>query len=314
MAGELHRSGPVMPSDGLNLGQIAFSASHTPYKSAQRRTKSRRAGADTAQAQTAPSNAAVRPMFELVAGRLDRPLQARSSVPTTLFSSVAHGVAFAGVFLLISMSERIALPNPQDTTYLVALVAATPPPPPPPAAASAASPAAAAAAPARQEPPQMFTAPPPDIALALAELPEEIPPEQYFAPLSLSVGLGNGVGSEGSGSGFGVEGGVGWGQGMSSPGQEPIRVGGAVTTPELVHRVEPAYPPDAVADRVEGTVVVEATVDEQGRVEAVRVLRSIGPLDQAAIDAVMQWRYVPLRVNDQSARFILTVNVSFRLH
>jgi hypothetical protein len=29
---------------------------------------------------------------------------------------------------------------------------------------------------------------------------------------------------------------------------------------------------------------------------------------------VMQWRYSPLRLNDQPARFILTVNVSFRLH
>ena len=63
-----------------------------------------------------------------------------------------------------------------------------------------------------------------------------------------------------------------------------------------------------------GTVVVEATVDEQGHVEAVQVLRSIGPVDQAAINAVMQWRYSPLRVDDVPARFILTVNVSFRLH
>ena len=310
MAGELQISGSDMPRDGLNLGQISFSSSHTPSEPAPRAPQSRRAGAGGAPVKTGPSNGAVGPMFELVAGRLDRPLQARSSVPTTLFSSVAHVVAFAGLFVLISMSGRIALPTPQDTTYLVALLSAAPSPPPPPAAA--------AASPTRSEPPQMFNTPPPDLALSLAELPEETPPAPYFAPPpSLDVGLGNGFGSDsegGSGSGFGVDGGVGWGQGTSSPGQEPIRVGGAVTTPELVHRVEPVFPPDAVADRIEGTVVVEATVDEQGHVEAVRVLRSIGPLDQATIDAVMQWRYSPLRVNDQLARFILTVNVTFRLH
>ena len=267
-----------MPHDGLNLGQLSFSSSHTPRASARRRPK-------RTPVRTGPLNAAVGPMFQLVAGQVERPLQARSSVPTTLFSSVAHAGAFAGVFLLVSMSEQIALPTPQETTHLVTLLAAMPPP---------------------------------DLALSLAKLPKETPPEPYFAPPpSLNVGLGSGFGSgseEGSGSGFGVEGGVGWGQGTSSPGREPIRVGGGVTTPELVHRVEPAYPPDAVADRIEGTVVVEATVDEQGHVEAVRVLRSIGPLDQAAIDAVMRWRYSPLRVNDQPARFILTVNVTFRLH
>ena len=301
-----------MPHDGLNLGQLSFSSSHTPCASARRRPK-------RTPVRTGPLNAAVGPMFQLVAGQVERPLQARSSVPTTLFSSVAHAGAFAGVFLLVSMSEQIALPTPQETTHLVTLLAAMPPPTPPPAAADAAPPAAEAAAPARPEPPpELFNEPPPDLALSLAKLPEEMPPEPYFAPPpSLNVGLGSGFGSgseEGSGSGFGVEGGVGWGQGTSSPGREPIRVGGGVTTPELVHRVEPAYPPDAVADRIEGTVVVEATVDEQGHVEAVRVLRSIGPLDQAAIDAVMRWRYSPLRVNDQPARFILTVNVTFRLH
>ena len=81
----------------------------------------------------------------------------------------------------------------------------------------------------------------------------------------------------------------------SSPGLEPIRVVGGVTTPELVHRVEPAYPPDAVASRIDGTVVVEATVDEQGPVEAVRILRSIGPLAHAArlINAPHQ-NYMPI--------------------
>ena len=312
MAGELQISGSAMSHDRLNLGQVSFSSSHTPTQ--------RRPQKDPVQ--TGPLNAAVGPMFELVAGQIERPLQARSSVPTTLFSSVAHAGVFVGVFVLISMSERIALPTPQDTTHLVTLLASMPPPPPPPpapTAAAAAPPAAAAAAPARPEPPpELFNAPPPDLALSFATLPEEPPPAPYFAPPpSLDVGLGGGFGSgseEGTGSGFGVEGGVGWGQGTSSPGREPIRVGAGVTTPELVHRVEPSYPPDAVAGRIEGTVVVEATVDEQGRVEAVRVLRSIGPLDQAAIDAVMQWRYSPLRVDDQVARFILTVNVSFRLH
>ena len=308
-----------MGSDGLNLGQIPFSASHRPVRS-KHRPKRAAASSDAVLVRTGQLNAAVGPMFKLAAGQLERPLSARSSVPTTLFSSAAHAVVFVGIFLLISMSERIALPTPHETTHMVAMLIAAPPPPPPPAPAAAA-PAAAAAAPATpprsEPPPRMFDAPPPDLSLSLTELPEEAPPAPYFAPPpSLTVGFGaGGAGSvDGTGSGFGVEGGVGWGQGTSSPGIEAVRVGAGVESHELVHRVEPVYPPDAVAKRVESTVVVEATVDEQGHVQEVRVLRSIGSLDQAAIDAVMQWRYSPLRVNDQVARFILTVNVSFRLH
>ena len=93
-----------------------------------------------------------------------------------------------------------------------------------------------------------------------------------------------------------------------------MRVGGAVATPELIHRVEPVYPAAGVAARVEGTVVAEATVDERDYVKDTRVLRSIAPLNQAVVEAVMQWRYSPLRVSDQPVKLILTVHVSFRLH
>ncbi len=308
-----------MPGDGLNgldLGQISFPTSYTPR--VRRRGKRRAKGTPPPQGD-AP-NLRIGPMFELAAGQVERPLKERSSLATTLISSLAHGGALVVGVIVLTLSQGIALPKPQDASNLIAILVAAPPPPPPPAPAAAA-PEPAAAAPARTEPPpeMMPTAPPPQVAMAFPDtLPEETPPELVLAPPpSLSVGFGSGVGSgsgSGTGSGFGVEGGVGFGTGMSEPGLEPVRVGAGVETPQLVHRVEPAYPPDAVAARVEGTVVVEATVDERGQVQEVRVLRSIESLDQAAIDAVMQWQYSPLRLNDQPARFILTVNVSFRLH
>jgi protein TonB len=93
----------------------------------------------------------------------------------------------------------------------------------------------------------------------------------------------------------------------------PVRVGGVIGQPTLLTRVGPAYPPMAVQAHVEGVVVLEAVVDRQGRVENVRILRSIPLLDQAAIDAVKQWQYAPLLVNGQPASFIITVTVSFAL-
>ena len=69
----------------------------------------------------------------------------------------------------------------------------------------------------------------------------------------------------------------------------PVRTGGQIQAPALVKRVAPVYPPLAARAKVEGVVILEATVGRDGRVEDVEVLRSVPLLDRAAIDAVRQW-------------------------
>ena len=86
-----------------------------------------------------------------------------------------------------------------------------------------------------------------------------------------------------------------------------------MSTPKLIYRVEPEYPAIAVNAMMEGTVILEATVDQTGAVKDARVLRSRGILDQPAVRAVEQWRYEPLLLNGQPTPFILTVTVSFSL-
>jgi protein TonB len=95
----------------------------------------------------------------------------------------------------------------------------------------------------------------------------------------------------------------------------PIRVGGQIKTPELQHRVQPLYPPLAVSAHIEGTVILEASVDRSGAVTDVKVLRSSGTslLDREAQAAVRQWRYHPLRLNGVDEPFVLTVTLSFHL-
>ena len=95
------------------------------------------------------------------------------------------------------------------------------------------------------------------------------------------------------------------------PPQKPIRIGGQVTAPALIHRVEPKYPDFAAQAQIEGLVILEATVDVEGHVQSVEILRSHGLLDQAAIDAVKQWQYSPLVLNGKPFPFILTVTVRF---
>jgi protein TonB len=94
----------------------------------------------------------------------------------------------------------------------------------------------------------------------------------------------------------------------------PVRVGGKISAPSKVNNVPPVYPPMAKQARVEGTVILEATISAQGRVTDVKVLRGIPLLDNSAIDAVRQWRYTPTQLNGTPVPVIMTVTVNFRLN
>jgi protein TonB len=93
----------------------------------------------------------------------------------------------------------------------------------------------------------------------------------------------------------------------------PVRPGGHVKQPERLQYIAPLYPAIAQAARVQGTVILEAIIDAEGRIDNLRVLRSIPLLDQAAIDAVRQWRYSPTLLNNTPVSVIMTVTVTFNL-
>ena len=94
---------------------------------------------------------------------------------------------------------------------------------------------------------------------------------------------------------------------------DAVRAVGDVKPPTLVKQVDPLYPEIARQARVEGTVIVEAKADENGDVVGARILRSIPILDQAAIDAVKQWKYEPLIIGGKPRKVIFTVTVRFSL-
>ena len=70
---------------------------------------------------------------------------------------------------------------------------------------------------------------------------------------------------------------------------------------------------NVIATEIEGVVIIEATTDIYGRVQRVKVLRSIPLLDQAGIDAVRQWVYEPMVINGRPRGVIFTVTVRFKL-
>ena len=93
----------------------------------------------------------------------------------------------------------------------------------------------------------------------------------------------------------------------------PVRVGGNIKTPTKTRDVKPVYPPIAQSARVQGVVIIEATIGPDGRVKDAKVLRSIPLLDQAALDAVKQWQFTPTLLNGVPVPVIMTVTVNFTL-
>ena len=83
--------------------------------------------------------------------------------------------------------------------------------------------------------------------------------------------------------------------------------------PRKLNHVPPVYPPIARAARREGTVILEATIAADGRVTNVRVLQSSPLFDEAAIDAVRQWRYTTPTLNGVPVAVTMTVVVRFGL-
>ena len=84
--------------------------------------------------------------------------------------------------------------------------------------------------------------------------------------------------------------------------------------PTKTRHIRAVYPAAAQAARVQGTGIIEATVDAQGRVSDARILRSIPLLDQAALDAVRQWEYTPTILNGVAVPVIMTVTVQFSIN
>lgn len=217
-------------------------------------------------------------------------------------SLVIHGLILLAVILVPLFYEDV-LPPPSEAlrAFFVspAEVAPPPPPPPPPAAGPRAVPRAPAAP--RPLEPASFVAP--------IEIPPEIKPEE-----GLDLGVEGGVagGVEGGVPG-GVIGGVIGGLPDTPPPPRVVRVGGLLTAPKLLRRVEPIFPPLATQARLSGLVILEALVDVRGLVQEVKVLRGAPLFDEAAVTAVRQWRYQPLLLNGQPTAFILTVTLRFNL-
>ena len=93
----------------------------------------------------------------------------------------------------------------------------------------------------------------------------------------------------------------------------PRRLHSGIEAPRKLVDRAPEYPPLARATGTKGIVILEVVISEHGDVTEARILRSIALLDQAALDAVRQWKFSPARLNGQAMAVVMTVTVNFEL-
>lgn len=214
---------------------------------------------------------------------------------TVAVSGAAHLVVI-GTLVIVPLMASGVLPDVKSSMGIIVLTAPPPPEPPPPLRATPPAPAPAVA---------------PDAAPV--DVPQSIEPETGMEPgFERNVTLVDG----------GVAGSItGDPSTVLAPPppppppapKDPVRIGGDILPPTKMRDVAPIYPPIAQSARVQGMVILEATIGVDGRVTNVRVLRSIPLLDRAAVEAVQQWEYSPTRLNGVPVPVVMSVTVRFDL-
>jgi periplasmic protein TonB len=94
--------------------------------------------------------------------------------------------------------------------------------------------------------------------------------------------------------------------------QGPIHVS-TIAMSSPIYETKPVYPAIAKATGTQGTVVLQAIISKSGTIENLRVVSGPALLQQAALDAVKQWRYRPFLLNGEPVEVETTVNVVFTL-
>ena len=244
-------------------------------------------------------------MFEEMV--VSSPNPKKTNEPWTVFVSMLFQVAFLSILILIPLIYTEALPKTMMATMLTA---PPPPPPPPPPPATA----------------QVVHVKPQAHLMDAGKLmaPKVIPKEvkiikEDAEPDMGAVGMTGGVpGGVAGGSMGGVLGGVIGGMGGAPPPPKPkggpLKVGGNVQAARIVNRVQPVYPPLARQTRISGTVRLHAIIGKDGTIQSLEVLSGHPLLQQAALDAVRQWRYQPTLLNGDPVDVDTTIDVIFSLN
>ncbi len=95
--------------------------------------------------------------------------------------------------------------------------------------------------------------------------------------------------------------------------EAPLPIGGDVRPAKMISSVPPLYPPLAKSQHVSGDVRIDALIDANGRVTAMKVVSGPTLLHQSAMDSLRQWKYQPATLDGKPVPMHLTVTLQFRL-
>jgi protein TonB len=132
-------------------------------------------------------------------------------------------------------------------------------------------------------------------------------------PKAAAVGnsMGNGKGGTGIGSGDGT----GYGPGCcGNTGGDLRQIGGRVSAPSIIYKVEPEFSEEARKAKFMGTVLVGLIVDKNGRPQNVHIVRGVGMgLDESAVAAVKQYRFKSAMEGKTPVAVPLNIEVEFQI-
>src|SRR5688572_1898103 len=197
--------------------------------------------------------------------------------PRAIVAAALLQVVIVSALIIIQMAMPAKLGGLHSLTTLYM---APPPPPPPPAPPAGPAPKAREArrnegASERTVVVQEAPRPAPTVEQPELVAPTQIPTELARIMEIGPVGGGGVIGGVPGGIPGGVLGGVMGGIADAPPPpapKAPVRVGGDVRQPKIVRMVEPKYPAAAKTARVEGSVIIEATLTEQGTIDKIKVI------------------------------------------
>jgi protein TonB len=240
---------------------------------------------------TGAEHSAARPDRQLFSHLLASkpPKEGKAAAAATTASLIFHGAVIAGaVAATLAVGKTVTKEEKPEEVTFIKIENEPPPPPPPP-----------------EKPPEpVKTIEPKGFKTVAAPkvIPVEIPPPDTVAT------------NEADFTGEGVEGGSA--EGTEAPAEEQTFLQGQVSViPKMTKVVKPNYPEFLKKMEIEGTVVIQAIIKPDGKVEdsSVKVIKKLHPqLDQAAVDALKQSEFSPALYGSRPVRVIMQIPYTFK--
>jgi TonB family protein len=99
----------------------------------------------------------------------------------------------------------------------------------------------------------------------------------------------------------------------ASAAKAEVEIRGSIQESKLVNKVRPAYPPDAKAAGLEGSVKARVVIGDDGMLKEIRNISGPLPFIQTAADAIRQWIWKPTTVDGVPVAVITEIEMNFRL-